>query len=363
MLSPKPQWMTDDETNLQNLRRGVNTPLLSLLAEQMQPKHPYIAKGLQGLQKGMETLPMLLMGTPAGLMGQGMTAAPYTKPKVSSRPLWDVERGMGNMGATKDVAAGWNGFVRDLTPDQFLSLAETINLSSGLAKQKKASLLRGLLEERKSVSPPTLWVDWNSEKGAWQVTAHEGRHRASLLGEFKGQAKIPVHIFTDERPQELTKQQRRAGFIPQTFSKQTSGIDDLFFRDDTGKIIGVNTSEKPYNPHTKPLYADTRKDYVKPKVLSWPEKLRNTIGSIEYADKYSKTPELKTKALEHAYKMQEHFKTLYGAAQKEFADTPKEAGSKIRYAILEKQGDAAANAQFWREAIELLEGRGDYLKR
>lgn len=118
---------------------------------------------------------------------------------------------------------------------------------------------------------------------------------------------------------------------------------------------------EPVLPYTKPKVtskASPKTPYVKPKVTrTWPETLDGTLGSVAYAEQYGKSPELKDAALKHAYKQKEYFDSRAA----ELSQLDPSLSRDQRFAQMEKRLKMGTMSQYWREAIEIMEGRGSYI--
>lgn len=102
---------------------------------------------------------------------------------------FDAKDGLGAVPWNQDV--DYLGFVRKMTPSEFLAQAATLHSP----KDRSMAHIRETLEKGGALGQPFLIVDWNDETRRWDVVGHEGRHRMTALMEKAPEQQVPVHIF------------------------------------------------------------------------------------------------------------------------------------------------------------------------
>jgi hypothetical protein len=123
---------------------------------------------------------------------------------------WDAMDGLGSVPWNQEVK--YRGFVKEMTPDEFLGLA--LGLPTGHVGTSKD--IENLIAGGRSVGQPFLTVKWIPETKKWQVTGHEGRNRSLAIKALYPNEKMPVHIFPrDMRAHDLTDEMKNAAFIPE----------------------------------------------------------------------------------------------------------------------------------------------------
>lgn len=177
-----------------------------------------------------------------------ITQGGKTKPRVVT---FDRKEGLGATGLEPS-------FVRMMRPEHFLKLAAPTPYT------RHGYVLRSLVKGRPSwtgrdggwkfgeresdkkaigkIGNPVLEVDWNDELGAWDVKAHEGRHRSMFLAR-RGNPLIPVDIIPKEKKSEITSEMRRAPFLPQRY--------DLYADNGRYREYLRETRQKPQVVYTK----------------------------------------------------------------------------------------------------------------
>lgn len=114
------------------------------------------------------------------------------------------------IGATPDnQEINYKGYVREITPDQFLKSAQAIESYPSLEVIKK-KILNG-----EAVGNPTLYVKWNGGKGVWKTVMHEGRNRSAAIKSINPDEKMPVHIIPrgGMRAKDITPEMKNAPII------------------------------------------------------------------------------------------------------------------------------------------------------
>jgi hypothetical protein len=133
--------------------------------------------------------------------------------------IWDAENGMGNIPLTNPRE--FQGFVRWMEPEQFLRHTPELERERKyLTTDTNAHDLQMGLAQRKKFSPPVLWARWSEEGKVWVVSSHEGRHRAAIVQQMRGEsAQMPVHILPQDKngyymkKHQLTEEQRKAPIV------------------------------------------------------------------------------------------------------------------------------------------------------
>lgn len=124
-------------------------------------------------------------------------------------PIWDPIDGIGAVPLNRDVE--YFGFVKQMTPAQFLSLVPV-----GVSNTSSKSFMMDAISKGTSLGNPFLQVKWQSEGNAWLVVNHEGRSRMSAVGEVAPSTLVPVHIFpVGMRSRDISDTMRDAPFLRQ----------------------------------------------------------------------------------------------------------------------------------------------------
>jgi hypothetical protein len=112
---------------------------------------------------------------------------------TKSRSVFKIVKGA--IGITPNQIEGANREetpTRDLSPDEFLELAEAI--APEQVKGESVEFLEEAIRDGKPIAPPFLTLQWNITKNQWKVVGHEGRHRA-MAAKKAGLKSLPVQIF------------------------------------------------------------------------------------------------------------------------------------------------------------------------
>ena len=122
----------------------------------------------------------------------------------------DQKNGVGAVDDNQRV--NYLGFEREMTPDEFLLLAAPIyKKPEGFDKYVDWIKQHGM-------ASPFFNVKWDTEKQAWQIIGHEGRHRMNAVKKYFGpNTKIPVHIFPRDglRARDINSTMAHAPLLPE----------------------------------------------------------------------------------------------------------------------------------------------------
>ena len=119
---------------------------------------------------------------------------------------FDQRNGIGAVPWNQDV--GYRGFIKYMTPDEFLSLVpqysdKTWGISDYISAIKK-----------NGIASPFLQVELEGDM--WKVRGHEGRHRMTALKTINPHIQVPVHILPDNmRARNITSDMENYDFIPE----------------------------------------------------------------------------------------------------------------------------------------------------
>ena len=127
-------------------------------------------------------------------------------------PTFDPKEGLGAVPNNQDV--NYLGMVKPMTADHFIGLASHLKEPS----QKSLDRIKEHLKAGKPLGNPFLNVKWNKDNKNFDITSHDGRHRAiSIKHMYGGHTIIPVHVFPGDgmRAKNLTPEMRNAPLVPQ----------------------------------------------------------------------------------------------------------------------------------------------------
>jgi len=122
--------------------------------------------------------------------------------------VFDPVHGIGAVPNNQEVE--YLGFVREMTPAEFLRLALLT------CRYRSADDIEQMIRDGRAVGQPFLNVKWLPEQKCWQVIDHDGRNRAKAIQRIDPNALIPVHIFPQHlRARQLTPEMKAAPMLPQ----------------------------------------------------------------------------------------------------------------------------------------------------
>ena len=109
------------------------------------------------------------------------------------------------------------GFVKNMSPTQFLSLALP------LQEPLSAKWIEEAIRNGKSIGNPFLQVDLDAKNKLWRVIGHEGRNRAIAINNINSSTLIPVHIFPSKgmRARNITEEMKTYPFVPEGRASRT----------------------------------------------------------------------------------------------------------------------------------------------
>jgi GNAT superfamily N-acetyltransferase len=121
---------------------------------------------------------------------------------------FDAKDGVGAVPYNQEI--DYRGFKREMTPDQFLELA--IPMDGSREDAITINFLKDAIKSGKGFGQPFFNVEWNADRSSWQITSHDGRHRAAALKELYGpKVKMEVHLFPrGMRARDLTPEMKAA---------------------------------------------------------------------------------------------------------------------------------------------------------
>lgn len=126
---------------------------------------------------------------------------------------WDAKDGIGAVPNNQDI--DYRGFVKEMTPSEFLSLASPKN-----GGEESEEFLDGAMDRGEALGQPFLQVHWDEGNKQWLISGHEGRSRAKSILNKYGDIKMPVHIFPDYlRARDVTEEMKQANFVSEDLSK------------------------------------------------------------------------------------------------------------------------------------------------
>lgn len=116
-------------------------------------------------------------------------------PTLSS-PLIDMQRRETivldrkiGMGAVPDQSGGSYFMTKMMTAKEFLAMVPPAE------PDERTDAIEQKLRNGEPVSPPFLNVEWDEKNGYWEITGHEGRHRAQAMHRVEWGVKFPVDMF------------------------------------------------------------------------------------------------------------------------------------------------------------------------
>lgn len=136
--------------------------------------------------------------------------------KIPHSIIFDPVKGIGAVPDNQNV--NYKGFIKNMTPSQFLSLAAPI-----IGEPISAKGIEEAIRNGKSVANPFLEVDWDYKNKLWRVYSHEGRNRAIAIQKINPNTVIPVHIFPSKgmRARDITEEMKMCPFVPQGKTSRT----------------------------------------------------------------------------------------------------------------------------------------------
>ena len=125
---------------------------------------------------------------------------------------FDPKDGIGAVPYNQEV--DYRGFVKSLTPEQFL------NNTAELKGETSASGIEKAIRNGEAIGNPFLDVQWDGQERVWRVVGHEGRNRAVAINRIDPSTQIPVHFFPKGlRARDITDEMRVAPIIPEKGAK------------------------------------------------------------------------------------------------------------------------------------------------
>jgi hypothetical protein len=116
--------------------------------------------------------------------------------KPTGRPEIDMQRRETivldreiGMGAVPDQSDGQYFMTKMMTAKEFLAMVPPAE------PDERTDAIEQKLRNGEPVSPPFLNVEWDEKNGYWEITGHEGRHRAQAMHRVEWGVKFPVDMF------------------------------------------------------------------------------------------------------------------------------------------------------------------------
>jgi hypothetical protein len=116
--------------------------------------------------------------------------------KPTGRPEIDMQRRETivldrkiGMGAVPDQSGGSYFMTKMMTAKEFLAMVPPAE------PDERTDAIEQKLRNGEPVSPPFLNVEWDEKNGYWEITGHEGRHRAQAMHRVEWGVKFPVDMF------------------------------------------------------------------------------------------------------------------------------------------------------------------------
>ena len=163
---------------------------------------------------------------------------------------FDASKGIGQVPNNVDV--DYFGFVKHMTPAQFLDLAKK------RPSHPSADWIEGEIKKGTPVGQPFFNVNWSEDLKAWLISSHEGRNRCVAIARVDKSTKIPVHIFpVGLRSRHLTSEMKNAPFYSEEDSSSIWRTLDTI--KDTEKAI----KEDPDYKEEGIRFIASRKNFLK----------------------------------------------------------------------------------------------------
>jgi len=116
--------------------------------------------------------------------------------KPTGRPEIDMQRRETivldrkiGMGAVPDQSNASYFMTKMMTAKEFLAMVPPVE------EDERTDAIEQKLRNGEPVSPPFLNVEWDEKNGYWEITGHEGRHRAQAMHRVEWGVKFPVDMF------------------------------------------------------------------------------------------------------------------------------------------------------------------------
>ena len=132
--------------------------------------------------------------------------------------FWD-DFGIASIPLQRGEEKNYYGFTRYMKPREFRQLAMPMYSGHPPATEW---MLENFKNGKVKFAPSVLFVGWDRQKHRWQVTQHEGRHRAEAFEIMFGNVPMPVQLILDNnmRTPNVTERMRKAKIHSQRDSGQ-----------------------------------------------------------------------------------------------------------------------------------------------